>query len=163
MSNRQDERDATLQLDDRSLAAACVIKFSLGAGNGGQHRNKTFTAVRIRHTATGLESTDCSGRSQHRNLCAALYKLRLKIALSRRTHPAADLPRSRCAPGHPDYPLWTARLLDHLEEQHWEIKAAAAELQCSPSSLLKLIARDPSLCKYVNDQRTALSLTRLRF
>ncbi len=157
------DRDTLLRLDDRELTSACVMTFTKGTGNGGQHRNKTASAVRLRHRATGIEATDCSERSQHRNRAIALRKLRLNMALALRVHPAGELPRLRCALDHPDYPLWVARLLDHLEEQHWELKATAGKTGHSPSSLLKLIARDPALCQYVNTRRTASGLPALIF
>jgi peptide chain release factor 1 len=38
-----------------------------GSGAGGQHRNRTESAVRMRHLPSGLEVRICSERSQHRN------------------------------------------------------------------------------------------------
>lgn len=40
---------------------------SRGHGPGGQHRNKTESAVTIRHIRSGATGYCCSDRSQHRN------------------------------------------------------------------------------------------------
>lgn len=50
-----------------------------GSGNGGQHRNKTDSAVRITHIPTGTVVTATEDRSQHRNRVVALERLRTKL------------------------------------------------------------------------------------
>jgi peptide chain release factor len=54
--------------------------FSAG-GPGGQHQNKTASAVRAVHTPTGLAVVARDGRSQHRNKAIALKRLRALIEL----------------------------------------------------------------------------------
>lgn len=49
-----------------------------GSGPGGQHRNKTESAVRARHLATGLSVT-IDGRDQSRNKEMALQILKQKV------------------------------------------------------------------------------------
>ena len=46
-----------------------------GSGPGGQHRNKTDSAVRIIHKASGAVGESQSGKSQHRNKRLALKRL----------------------------------------------------------------------------------------
>ena len=46
-----------------------------GHGPGGQHRNKTETAIRATHLPSGLTATICSERSQHQNKQRALAVL----------------------------------------------------------------------------------------
>ena len=55
------------------------IRFSRASGPGGQHVNKTETAVRVVHRPTGLTAESSSERSQHRNRQLALSRLALVI------------------------------------------------------------------------------------
>ncbi len=60
----------------RPLAAADVRFEAFRAGGpGGQHQNKTESAVRAVHVPTGLAVVARSERSQHRNKAAALERL----------------------------------------------------------------------------------------
>ncbi|HEY6839416.1 MAG TPA: peptide chain release factor-like protein [Geobacteraceae bacterium] len=52
------------------------IEFYRGSGPGGQHRNVTDSAVRIRHLPTGMVVTACERRSQTQNRELALERLR---------------------------------------------------------------------------------------
>lgn len=147
------ERDRLLALGDAELSARCDFEFIKGTGNGGQHRNKTASAVRVRLRGADFSAYDCGGRSQHRNRAAALYKLRLELALRCRNDPPVPPGRLRCAVAHADYPLWCARLLDALAAAGWELKIAAAALGLSTSALNKLLHRDPELLVKVNLER----------
>jgi len=80
-----------LGLPDRALVLECEETFFVGSGPGGQHRNKTESAVRLRHPPTGLEVTATERRSQARNRSAALARLRDALAELGRT-PAVRRP-----------------------------------------------------------------------
>jgi protein subunit release factor B len=74
-----------LALPDPALLAECVETFFTGSGPGGQHRNKTESAVRLTHPATGVTVTATERRSQSQNRGAALERLRGRLAaLARR-------------------------------------------------------------------------------
>jgi hypothetical protein len=147
------ERNRWLTVDDMELSAQCELEFFKGSGNGGQHRNKTSSAARVRHLPSGLTAEDCSDRSQHVNRACALRKLRLKIACEFREAPSA-LPRSRVGLEHTEYPLWCAIVLDHLAFADWNPVQAAPRLGLTTSALVKLLYRDPDLWQNVNSHRT---------
>ena len=144
------ERDAILALDDMALSRLVKLEFTRGSGNGGQKRNKTSTAVRVVLPEYGVEATDCTERSQHRNRAAALRKLRMNLALKVRCAPQPP-PRSRVALTAPEYPVYAARLLDNLAECGGDYRKAATRWGVSPTSLLKSVTRDPVLLKWLND------------
>ena len=157
-----ENRDDFLKLDDSALSACCELEFFKGSGNGGQKRNKTSSAVRVRLNAFDLSASDCTERSQHRNRANALAKLRHLLALTVRETPAEPPERMECALNHPAYPLFLAHLLDVAAEQGGELKPAAARLGVTPTALAKLFARDPALWTHVNAARAAAGLPALR-
>jgi ribosome-associated protein len=67
---------AALALDDEALLAECEISVFIGSGPGGQHRNKTASAVRLVHPPTGVSITATERRSQAQNRSVALERLR---------------------------------------------------------------------------------------
>jgi len=72
------------------------------SGPGGQHMQKTSSAVRLTHLPTGLTVTCQSERSQHQNKEIALKILQarlLKLELARRTEERAKLKGKRIAAG----------------------------------------------------------------
>lgn len=89
-TTRRDTADRDL------LATETRITFFRSGGPGGQHRNKTSTAVRLQHLPTGLTVTASEERSQHQNRAIAFERLRYKLrALLHR--PARRIPTRRPA------------------------------------------------------------------
>ena len=64
---------------DEELLRECEVDTFRSSGPGGQHVNKTESAVRLRHLASGVVVTSQEERSQHRNKAICLQKLRQKI------------------------------------------------------------------------------------
>ncbi|HZB47113.1 MAG TPA: peptide chain release factor-like protein [Pyrinomonadaceae bacterium] len=76
---------------DEDLLRECEVETFRASGPGGQHVNKTESAVRLRHLPTGLVATSRESRSQHQNKAACLRKLRAQAEqLNRR--PAKRVP-----------------------------------------------------------------------
>jgi protein subunit release factor B len=64
---------------DEALLRECELETFRSSGPGGQHVNKTESAVRLRHVPSGVVVTSQQERSQHRNKAICLQKLREKI------------------------------------------------------------------------------------
>lgn len=113
-------------------------------------------------------------RSQAQNHHEALFRLRVNLALSVRTEWAPEdrpslLWQSRCkggklfvSPKHDDFPALLAEALDALAGYDMDVRAAAADLGCTPSQLVKFLQEEPRAMKLVNDMRDTLGLRRLK-
>lgn len=66
--------------DERSVE----IDFYRSGGPGGQKKNKTFNAVRLRHIPTGIVVTASERRSRRENLKVAFDRLRRRLEVARR-------------------------------------------------------------------------------
>jgi len=64
---------------DEDLLRECEVETFRSSGPGGQHVNKTESAVRFRHLPSGIVVISQQERSQHRNKAICLQKLRKKI------------------------------------------------------------------------------------
>lgn len=64
---------------DEDLLRECEVDTFRASGPGGQHVNKTESAVRLTHLPSGLVVTCREERSQHQNKALCLRKLREKI------------------------------------------------------------------------------------
>jgi ribosome-associated protein len=90
------------KLSDEKLLDECDLEVFTGSGPGGQHRNKSETAVRLRHRPTGLVARATKLRSQLQNRNAALGSLRERLWAAsivpkkrRATKPSAGAKRRR--------------------------------------------------------------------
>jgi len=64
---------------DEDLLRDCEVETFRSSGPGGQHVNKTESAVRLRHLHSGVVVTSQQERSQHRNKALCLQRLRKKV------------------------------------------------------------------------------------
>jgi hypothetical protein len=158
---------ASLSPDE--LAAECDFVATRRSGPGGQNRNKVETAVVLTHRHTGTKAEASERRTQGENRRVALQRLRVELALTfrlpiRRAGTGAYRPtllwKRRCRAGrleinprHEDYPALLAEALDVLCACGDEPKAAADELGCTPSQLIKLLKQSPRALGLVNESR----------
>ena len=158
-------RDHPAALDAARLQAECDTTRTRRSGPGGQNRNKVETAIVLVHRPTGLVAEASERRSQAENLRAALFRLRVNLALEvRRPIEPGVLPsplwRSRCRneaigvrPDHDDFPAILAEALDAIEAQADDLKAASAWLGCTPTQLVKLLKVEPRALMRLNERR----------
>jgi hypothetical protein len=156
------------------LLAACEFQRTRRGGPGGQHRNKVETAVVVTHTPTGVTAEANERRSQHENHRVAVFRLRVRLALSVRCSrsvaaPPSDCWQSRCRggriavnPDHDDFPVLLAEALDTLAACQWDVSTAAESLQVTSSQLVKFLRRDPRALAQVNRAREQEGLHPLR-
>jgi len=64
---------------DEDLLRECEVETFRSSGPGGQHINKTESAVRLKHVPSGIVVSSQQERSQHRNKVICLQKLRNKV------------------------------------------------------------------------------------
>src|SRR5262249_27351203 len=133
------------------------------SGPGGQKRNKTDSAVRLRHLPSGQIVIAEESRSQHENKARALKRLRAAFALHLREpiNTADSSPeiivRHRDAQGrivvprrHDEYWLVHAILLDALEAAGGEIRRAADLLGLTTSRLSAALTDDDKIMAEAN-------------
>ena len=71
-------------MDLRKIKNDCDISTFRASGPGGQHKNVTDSAVRLKHRPTGIVVIGRRHRSQHRNMEDALSRLAERIEERRR-------------------------------------------------------------------------------
>jgi hypothetical protein len=174
-------RAAWTSLPDTQLLAQCDVDTYRASGPGGQKRNKTSSAVRIRHSPSGLLVIAEESRSQHENKAKALRRLRRAFYLELRESlvPAAltaeligqlpDYAASREADGRlhigaRDPRFWpTAGVtLDVLMAVEARVADAAGLLGISTGNLIDFLQTDPKLWQAANQLRARFGQKPLR-
>ena len=165
-----------LTLDDPALLAQCDFDRFRASGPGGQKRNVTDSAVRLRHRRSGVSAEANESRSQHENRARALRRLRRALALHLRapvdldgyTAPAeVEAVRTRdgrLSVGRRDARFLPAiaALFDVLEATEWRVGGAARAVGVSTAALGRLLALDQAVWRGANERRRAHGLTALR-
>src|SRR5205085_569341 len=140
-------RSAWTDVTDDQLIAQCSVDTYRASGPGGQKRNKTSSAVRLRHPPTGLIVIAEESRSQHENRARALRRLRQALYLSIRDPFAAAVPVEMTAAlspagrldlGRKDPRFWPAVgvVLDALDAHAARVAEAAEALGVSTANLV---------------------------
>jgi hypothetical protein len=165
-------RAAWANLSDDQLLAQCDVDTYRASGPGGQKRNKTSSAVRLRHAASGLIVIAEESRSQHENRARALQRLRRAVYLKVRDMLGADEltpaslsaredyrqargPDGRLHLSRKDPRFWPAVgvALDVLQAYGARVSEAAAALGVSTANLVDFLATDPRVWEQVNHLR----------
>jgi hypothetical protein len=167
-------RDHPAALDADRLVAECQTTRTRRSGPGGQNRNKVETAIVLVHGPTGLVAEASERRSQAENLRAAVFRLRLKLALEvRRPVGPGTVPsplwRSRLRSGqihvnpeHDDFPTLLAEALDVLNANANDLKESAAALGCTPTQLTRFLKTEPRALARLNERRRQIGLRPLQ-
>ena len=167
-----------LLASDDALIAQCEVDRYRASGPGGQHRNKTESAVRLRHKLTRVTAIGEDSRSQSENKLHAVRRLRSAIALEVREPVRIEdyvpSPRLRAFVAAGTAPLgaktkltgeyWAsiAELLDLLVGGDLEIAATAQRLGITTGAMSKLLLHDDQVARVVNDLRRAKGMRALR-
>jgi hypothetical protein len=169
--------DYVLASDD-ALIAQCEVDRYRASGPGGQHRNKTESAVRLRHKLTGISAIGEDSRSQSENKLHAVRRLRSALALGVREPVRLEgfvpSPRLAAFVAAGTAPLgaktkltgefWASigELLDLLVAGGLEIGATAQRLGITTGAMSKLLLHDEHVARAVNDLRRASGMRALR-
>jgi hypothetical protein len=165
-------RSALTSLTDAQLLTQCAVDTYRASGPGGQKRNKTSSAVRLRHRPTGLIVIAEESRSQHQNKAKALRRLRRALYLEVRDPVAAEHPEfapARGADGRvslsaKDARFWPAAgvVLDVLTAAGGQLSTAAERLGLTTANLGQFLQTDPTLWQTANRVRVQCGLRPLR-
>lgn len=146
------------------LLAQCEVDTYRASGPGGQKRNKTSSAVRLRHIPTGLIVIAEESRSQHENKAKALKRLWRGLFLHLRDALPPDAHTPEAIAQLPDYAaaqtsggrlnlsvrdarFWPAVgvVLDVLADCEARVADAASLLGISTGNLIDFLHTDPKV------------------
>jgi hypothetical protein len=167
-------------LTDAQLLAQCEVDTYRASGPGGQKRNKTSSAVRIRHPASGLLVIAEESRSQYENRAKALRRLRqaffLKVReellsgdLLEKVQALPDYAGARDAEGRlhlgrkdPRYWPTVGVVLDVLQALGARVGEAAEALGVSTGNLIDFLQSDDKVWEQANQMRSRFGHKPLR-
>jgi len=171
-------RETWTSLNDSQLLSQCEVDTYRASGPGGQKRNKTSSAVRIRHPPSGLIVIAEESRSQHENRARALKRLRQAFYLKVRD----ELPtggeareviagrfdygngKGRIDLGRKDPRYWPAVgiILDVLQAVQARVSEAAEILGVSTGNLIAFLSIDAKVWEQANHLRARFGHKPLR-
>jgi hypothetical protein len=174
-------RSAWSALTPDQLLAGCEVDTYRASGPGGQKRNKTSSAVRLRHPPTGLVVIAEESRSQHENKAKALRRLRQALFLHLRDPLPPEALTPEAVTAHPDYAaardaggrlhlsakdprFWPAVgvVLDVLAAVEARVADAATLLGVTTANLIDFLQTDPKVWQEANRLRTVSGQKPLR-
>jgi len=165
-----------LALEDGALLAQCDVHTYRASGPGGQKRNKTSSAVRLKHRPTGLTVVGTESRFQHENKARALRRLRQAIALHvrrgvnpREYRPSpllrsclTDQARLHVGPRDARFLPAAGEVLDVLLACRGRLSEAAGLIGTTTASLAAFLQSEAKLWRQTNELRRSLHLKHLQ-
>lgn len=168
-------RSSWTALTDDQLLAQCEVDTYRASGPGGQKRNKTSSAVRLRHLPSGLLVIAEESRSQHENKAKALRRIRralhleLREPISSQVNEHADIVAARGSDGRlhvsaKDPRFWPAAgvVLDVLVALEARVSESAEMLGITTGNLIDFLQTDPKLWQTANQLRARFGQKPLR-
>lgn len=174
-------RSRWTELSDSQLLAQCEVDTYRASGPGGQKRNKTSSAVRVRHVPSGLIVIAEESRSQHENRARGLRRLRQALYLRLRDELSAEERTPEAIAARPGYAgarggdgrlelgrkdprFWPAVgvILDVLLAVEARVSEAAELLGISTANLVDFLAAEPKAWEQANHLRTRFGQKPLR-
>lgn len=166
--------DAILALDEEHLIRLCKFEAYKSGGPGGQKRNKTSSAVKWTHIATGIHAHSNDFRLQSENRVRALHRLRFKLATDLRTpielhryEPPAWLIEARVAgklttnTKNPIYARLAAHVLDVFDAAGGRLADAAVLIGVANSNLSHFLQAEHTVWATAARIRAAYNLPSL--
>lgn len=162
-----------LELSDEALLAQCSVDHYRASGPGGQKRNKTSSAIRLRHHPTGLSVTASDERYQSVNRVRALWRMREAIALHVRASEGqtpspllgtylSEANGIRISQKNEDYHRVVQEVLDFVAACGTRVSDAAKRMNLSTAHLVKFLESDPKIWERVNQMRAEAGLKSLK-
>jgi len=168
-------------LSDAQRLAQCEVDTYRASGPGGQKRNKTSSAVRLRHTPTGLLVIAEESRSQHENKAKCLVRLYQSLFLHLRDPLPLPMQLTAALAEHPDFSparstdgrlhlgvkdprFWPAVgvVLDGLTAATGQVSTVADWLGTSTANVIDFLQTDPKVWQEANRVRAACGLKGLK-
>ena len=161
-------------LTEAQLLAQCHEDHYRASGPGGQKRNKTSNAVRLRHPPTGLIVTATESRSLAENRLYAIRRMRIKLATDVRE--PVDLlrfeppdwflsirhdQRIEASHRHAYYPAVAGLILDLLKALGGNPATVAVNLGVSTTAVIKHLESDTHFWTAANTIRASLGMPAL--
>jgi hypothetical protein len=160
-------------LSDDQLLNQCAVDTYRASGPGGQKRNKTSSAVRLRHLPSGLIVIAEESRSQHENRARGLRRMRQALYLKVRDEMPTETLTPEVIAALPDYRgardregrldlgckdvrFWPAVgvVLDVLQAAQARVSETATILGISTGNLISFLSSDPKVWEQANGLRS---------
>ncbi len=162
-------RIAWAGLSDAVLLSQCEVDTYRASGPGGQKKNKTSSAVRLRHAPSGLIVIAEESRSQHANKAKALVRLRQAFYLHWRNEcrtgakpTVGDGDRIDLRIKDPRFWPAVGVVLDVLTACAGRVSTAAERLGTTTANVVDFLQIDPKVWQETNRIRAGFGLKGLK-